>query len=70
LTGRAHQGKLCTRKPHRNRKRNKIMNETFIVITGNPVDGFTYHGPFVSAEDANAYAEDLPTDWWVAPLQS
>ncbi len=46
------------------------MNETFIVITGNPVDGFTYHGPFVSAEDANAYAEDLPTDWWVAPLQS
>ena len=42
----------------------------FIVITGNPVDGFCHHGPF----DDMAHAVEWATDelsglgWWTAPL--
>ena len=33
------------------------MNK-WIVINGNPLDGFTYHGPFSSAQEANEYGHD------------
>lgn len=43
---------------------------THILITGNPVDGFDYTGPFDTASDAADYANthDIMPDWWVAPL--
>lgn len=45
--------------------------EPRIVITGNPVDGFAYHGPFESEEEAQEWAEnECQDDWWVAPLAS
>lgn len=41
-----------------------------ILITGNPVDGFQYHGPFDSTEDAADWASRTQdADWWVAPVQ-
>lgn len=42
----------------------------YILIFGNPVDGFTYLGPFDSTEEANDYADDKirRDDWWVAIL--
>lgn len=44
----------------------------YIIITGNPVDGFEYHGPFGSSDQAVTWAAANPEidgkDWWVAPL--
>jgi len=42
-----------------------------ILITGNPVDGFVYRGPFVDRDAAIKYAEDNYTgaDWWISDLQ-
>lgn len=43
----------------------------FIVIYGNPVDGFVHVGPFNSRDDAAQYAtEDAPADWWIVMLDA
>ena len=44
----------------------------FIVIYGNPVDGFAHVGPFANRDDAVAYAEDEPYNgnWWIAMLDA
>ncbi len=49
-----------------------------IIITGNPVDGFEFIGPFKTADDAVAYANGdqlnqfaaprIEGEWWIAPL--
>ena len=44
-----------------------------IIITGNPVDGFTYTGPFENYVEAVYAAEavfDRLDEWWVADLDS
>ena len=42
----------------------------FILVIGNPVDGFEYEGLFVKKEDAIAHGERYyaNTEWWAAPL--
>jgi hypothetical protein len=45
----------------------------YIIITGSPVDGLEFYGPFDTEADAiNAANTDphLPTHWWIAPLHS
>lgn len=40
-----------------------------IVVVGNPVDGFTFFGPFKTLGDAVVWAEEsVDRDWCVAPL--
>jgi len=42
-----------------------------ILITGNPVDGFKYIGPFDTPDSAISYEEhilDEGGDWWITPL--
>jgi hypothetical protein len=44
----------------------------FIVVEGNPVVGFVYHGipAFDDHDDATRWAEENCTiEWWVVPLQ-
>jgi hypothetical protein len=43
-----------------------------IVITGNPVDGLFFYGPFATADEASDWAETNHDgqDWWIAPLAS
>lgn len=41
-----------------------------IIITGNPVEGFEYVGPFDSIEEADAASDRLDDQWWIAPLVS
>lgn len=43
---------------------------TYILTTGNPIDGTTLTGPFPSREDAEEEAHALPggMDWWVVPV--
>jgi hypothetical protein len=44
-----------------------------IVISGNPVDGFIYYGPFKTGVDAIAWAEancDGTESWCIAPLHA
>ena len=43
----------------------------YIVITGNPVDGFTYTGPFDTFDEAHCWATEFQTgdDWWIARLR-
>lgn len=44
----------------------------YIIVTGNPVDGFTFMGPFGTRESAIEWTEDnsrdLSADWWIAAL--
>ena len=41
-----------------------------IIITGNPVDGFTFIGPFNDSEEADAYAVEKlrGEEWWIADM--
>lgn len=42
----------------------------FIVIDGNPVDGFNHTGPFVTADDAHFWADEnlAGAEYWVVAL--
>jgi hypothetical protein len=48
--------------------RNKMS--LYIVVTGNPADGFEHIGPFKQEHYASEWADTwLPDlDWWVVPL--
>lgn len=37
----------------------------WLLITGNPVDGFTYYGPYNSSEAAADAGEQTGADWWI-----
>jgi hypothetical protein len=37
----------------------------FIVITGNPVNGFQAVGPFETRQEALECGEGLKEDWWI-----
>lgn len=40
-----------------------------ILVTGNPVTGFTFYGPFDTANDAGEAGDKLTlVDWWVGQL--
>lgn len=42
-----------------------------IVVTGNPVDGFTFYGPTQANSDEVGFLTDIVLDgqdWWYAPL--
>lgn len=41
-----------------------------ILITGNPVEGLCFTGPFTSHDEAVKHGEEIGGDWWVAPLHS
>jgi hypothetical protein len=44
----------------------------WIVVEGNPIDGFVFHGipAFADDEAATEWAENnVKNDWWIAPLQ-
>jgi len=45
---------------------------THVGITGNPVDGLFFYGPFTTSEEAIEWAERNHDgqDWWIAPLAS
>lgn len=46
--------------------------EQFIVIYGNPTDGFNHVGPFSCRDDAVNYAESEPYNgnWWITRLDA
>jgi len=43
------------------------MTEQYILIVGDPVNGFLYIGTFESVDDAQYYAEChlKGSDWWI-----
>jgi len=47
--------------------------QQLILIFGNPVDGFTYVGPFKDSEELTDYAQSSRnisgTTWWAATLE-
>jgi hypothetical protein len=44
----------------------------YIIVIGNPVDGFNYVGPFLDRDEAVHYAEEenqcVGVDWWIAEM--
>jgi hypothetical protein len=44
----------------------------FCVISGDPIDGITIHGPFFESDDAIDWAENFISHghWWVTVLHS
>jgi len=41
-----------------------------IVVKGNPVDGFTFFGPYKTHEHAMSAGDSVDTEWWAAPLEA
>lgn len=43
----------------------------WIIVAGNPVDGFVFYGPYQERDDAVHDAENghLNGDWWIAELE-
>ena len=46
------------------------METKYIVVRGNPRDGFTFVGPYDSVEQAIEDQDSVDTDWWTAPLEA
>jgi len=45
------------------------MPNRYIIVTGNPVDGFTFYGTANGSDAVDAASRAvLEADWWVAPL--
>lgn len=43
----------------------------FIIVAGDPVDGFKYFGPYMSRDDALSEAQRHKDDsWWIVPLEN
>ena len=42
----------------------------FVMVRGNPVDGFLFVGPYESREEAIKDGDIVDTEWWVAELES
>ena len=42
------------------------MAEKYLVVYGNPVDGFKFIGPFDDNQDALRAGDDVGADWWIA----
>jgi hypothetical protein len=40
----------------------------YILVFGDPVNGYTFQGPFATADDAMAYGEPIMQCWWIAEL--
>lgn len=47
------------------------MKTQFILIVGNPIEGFMYVGPFEDGDRANEYGQTHLEDaeWWVDRMQ-
>jgi len=47
-----------------------IAGAQTIVVSGNPVDGLCFHGPFDTSDEATEWAEGyIGEDWWIAALE-
>lgn len=46
------------------------LGQQVVLLSGNPVAGFTITGPFPHSEAVHAHLENHPVDddWWIAPL--
>jgi hypothetical protein len=45
--------------------------DKYIVVVGDPVDGFEFYGPFNTEPEAIEWAgENLNGDWWTASLSA
>lgn len=45
----------------------------FVIVTGSPIDGFTFIGPFEFHGDASDYADANlagEADWWIAEVRT
>lgn len=42
----------------------------YIVVIGNPIDGFTHHGPFGDFEEASEFGDSnmISSEWWAVTL--
>ena len=47
------------------------MDIKHIIVYGNPVDGFSFIGPFDDHESAHEFAEEYKggVEWWVLTLE-
>lgn len=45
------------------------MNEAYVVIVGNPLDGTNIFGPFDSYNDAHNWAENLE-EYWITRMEN
>ena len=50
-----------------------MSGNQWVVVVGDPVEGFSYHGPFDTSEDACEYGDfhrgSNVDEYWVVPLR-
>ena len=42
---------------------------SYVVLVGNPIDGFSVVGPFVSREEAENFCQGSEETWWIAKME-
>lgn len=48
---------------------NTTTEQQWIIVTGDPIIGFKYYGPFNDSDIAVRFGEDKgATDWWLVTL--
>jgi hypothetical protein len=50
---------------------NDLRHQQWIIVVGDPIDGFTFDGPFETHDEALQLAEtgrSYTGTWWIAPL--
>lgn len=53
-------------------KQEKYLMKPHIIVTGNPVDGFFFYGPYPDFYEAQKAAEKEKENqeyWWIAPIE-
>lgn len=64
---------ICSETGSDGETRHEVAVEPWhVVVYGNPVNGFTFVGPFHDRDDAVKYAENEPynDNWWIAELDA
>ena len=44
--------------------------DQYMIITGNPIDGLTFFGPFADKDAALDWGAGSGGDWWLATLEA
>jgi hypothetical protein len=42
-----------------------------VIVSGNPIDGFSFYGPFLNASEANNWGDsemNANSEWWVSDM--
>lgn len=72
VKGVAESGELTyglTEKGEARASKLNLSKPNFVVVIGNPSNGFNLFGPFDDCDLAAEWADSIDEDWWISDLQ-